>query len=93
MLRKYYSYVIMNVYCNNKILCRHNKNIMIIYYKRTGIVGVPSVYRELHVGGDGHDGRHRQLRERVRRYVADRRIGRELHGHAHVVGYAGEHHR
>lgn len=65
------------------------------YFKctwRTGIVCVPPVYRELHVGGDGHDGRHGQLRERVGRYVTNRRVGRELHGHAHVVGYAGEHH-
>ena len=59
----------------------------------TCVIGVPAVGRKVLVGGQRDDGGERELREGVGRDVADRRVGEELHDHAHVVRQRREHHR
>jgi len=59
----------------------------------TLVAGVPLVDGEVMVARDGGDGGRGDGRVRVGGHVAHRRVGQELHDHAHVVLHAREHHR
>lgn len=58
----------------------------------TYIVIVPLVDGIVVIAGDGSDGWNWHCRMCVGSHMSDRRVGQELHDHAHIILGLGEHH-
>ena len=59
----------------------------------TCVVRIPTVDGEMLIRRYRYDRRIRQLRIRIGRDMADRRVRQEFHDHAHVLRDWREHHR